>query len=315
MNIENREQQRSLSRKQLRQREERRKQKQREENILILICSIILAIIISIVWNMLTFTAGVFFPPKAKMIEKNVAQYIMLPEAYGKYFDLPYMKTEYFDRYLDYEKQNPDYSLEDIVTHCNMGIDVEFFARDAITVNDTNTLELVINKVYKLPDTYKPSDLMIVDDYRDQTMREEAALAFQDMKEECENLGFDLLAYSGYRSTDLQTSIYNNMVSSRGEEYTNQFVSKPGHSEHTTGLAMDISLNGLEYTKSEESEYYQEFLALISDFGFIIRYPEGKEHLTGYGYESWHLRYVGVEIAKEIESSGLTLDEYVARLY
>lgn len=312
--MEKRESQRQLTKQQLRQREERRKQKKRTENILILVCSTILAILMSWTWNLLTFTAGVLFPPKAIMIEKTALEYKILPEAYSKYFEIPYMRVEYFDRYLNYENSNSQLDLEDIVTYCNMGIDVEFFTRDAILVSDANALDVVVNKVYKLPSTYKPDDLMIVDDYRDQTMREEAALAFQGLKEKCGELGFDLLAYSGYRSTDLQTKIYENMIELEGEEYTNQYVSKPGQSEHTTGLAMDISINGTNYTDSAESEFYEDFLSAISDYGFIIRYPEGKEHLTGYNYESWHIRYVGIELAKELESLELTLDEYEARL-
>lgn len=292
-------------------RAERRKKQKKAENILIVICSIILSVVISLTWNLVRFTIGMIFPVEAKY--PNVQQ-LMLPEEYGKYFEIPYMKPEYFERYLNYEGANPSMPLENIVTYCNMGIDVEYFTREAIVVNDTDSIDIVINKVFKLPDNYEPDDLVIVDDYRSQTMREEAALAFQDLKTACKEVGFDLLAYSGYRSTELQTTIYNNMINNMGEEHTDQYVSKPGHSEHTTGLAVDVSINGTDYNITHESEHYDEFLKLISDYGFIIRYPEGKQELTGYSYESWHIRYVGVDIAKEIEETGLTLDEYVARL-
>lgn len=306
---------RQHTKEQQRKRELQRAKQKKEENIIVIICSLFLTICILVIWSILNNIWGAIVPVKAKVNVISVDTYKFFPEEYEEYMELPFMKEPYLIRYKEYDVNNEDLDVIDIVTHVNMGIDVPFFTREAITVTNTDDPLLVINKVFKLPDNYEPSDLVIVDDYRNQTMRAEAAQAFNDMQVECEVQGFDILAYSGYRNTELQEVIYNNMIDVYGVEYTNQYVSKPGHSEHTTGLAVDVSINGGDYNRLHESEHYDKFSNVLSDFGFIIRYPEGKEHLTGYSYESWHIRYVGVEVAKEIESSGLTLDEYVARLY
>lgn len=289
--------------------------KKRDENILLVLCSVILAVIISITWSTLTFITNIIIPTKLNGYEINYDVISMVPDTYSDYLDLPYAKVEYLDRYRAYKLDNPEYSMEDIITHTNMGIDVPFFTRDAVVITNPHEMDVLVNKVYKLPDGYVPQDLIQVDGYRNQTMQAPAASAFKEMATACEKLGFEIFAYSGYRSYDLQTMIFDNMVELKGVEYTEQYVSRPGHSEHATGLSMDVSIDGMDYSYIHEHDRYMDFYNILSEYGFIIRYPEGKEELTGYEYESWHIRYVGVELAKEIEESGLTLDEYIARQY
>lgn len=226
---------------------------------------------------------------------------------------LSYYHEDLLDDYIAYQTQNSDYSIEDIVTHVNMGIDEPFFTSPGITIEDPDALDVLVNKVYCLDESFVPNNLVTVDDYRGQQMVEEAAIAFRSLNDACEELGFTIYAFSGYRSIEYQHTVYNNMISVYGEEYTNTVSAKPTHSEHHTGLAVDVSINGLEYTSSDSSPYYDEFYDLLDDYGFILRYPEGSEHLTGYSYESWHLRYLGVDLAKEVLESGLTYDEFVAR--
>ena len=102
-----------------------------------------------------------------------------------------------------------------------------------------------------------------------------------------------------------------------GEEYTVSHVAVPGYSEHHTGLALDLFLivDGQIMYENEDLEKYPEIWAkiheLAPDYGFILRYPEGKEDITGYSYEPWHLRYVGADLAKVITEEGLTLEEYI----
>ena len=155
---------------------------------------------------------------------------------------------------------------------------------------------LIVNKTYPLPSDYDPGKLS--DEYMD---------AFYEMQAHAELDGIDLWIQSGYRSYDTQVSIYNNYVAMDGQEAADTYSSRPGHSEHQSGLAADInnpdeSFNGTEAAEWLKNNCYK--------YGFIVRFPEGKEEYTGYIYESWHLRYVGKEWAKKITESGKSLEEY-----
>ena len=155
---------------------------------------------------------------------------------------------------------------------------------------------LIVNKTYPLPSDYDPGKLS--DEYMD---------AFYEMQAHAELDGIDLWIQSGYRSYDTQVSIYNNYVAMDGQAAADTYSSRPGHSEHQSGLAADInnpdeSFNGTEAAEWLKNNCYK--------YGFIVRFPEGKEEYTGYIYESWHLRYVGKEWAKKITESGKSLEEY-----
>jgi len=146
-------------------------------------------------------------------------------------------------------------------------------------------------------------------------MRPEAAQALESLFESAEQQGIILYATSGFRSYSTQKAIFDRKAKERGEQSANRSVAKPGQSEHQTGLAMDIegeSSLGTGLTNSfgetPEGIWVEENCA---DYGFIIRYPKDKTKITGYVYEPWHIRYVGVEAAKEITELGLTLEEYV----
>ena len=120
--------------------------------------------------------------------------------------------------------------------------------------------------------------------------------------------GVKLNIASGFRSYEEQEKGYNEYVKEFGEEKTNTFSAKPGHSEHQTGLAIDICDDSDNFIGTKEDTWLK---ANAYKFGFIIRYPKGKECITGYKYEPWHLRYVGCKHAKKIYESGLTLEEYL----
>mgnify|MGYP000671252214 CR=1 FL=1 len=107
--------------------------------------------------------------------------------------------------------------------------------------------------------------------------------------------------------------LYDYYEQSQGKEYADKYYARPGQSEHNSALAVDVTINNENFNEIENSEHYDWLLKHIADYGFILRYPEDKVDVTGYQYESWHLRYVGKDIAKEIVKQGLTLDEYIAR--
>lgn len=155
---------------------------------------------------------------------------------------------------------------------------------------------LVANKSYSLPSDYNPG------------LDPDAEAAFYEMAADAANDGISLFICSGFRSYWTQTDLYNGYVWSYGKELTDTFSARPGHSEHQSGLAMDINMASDAFEGTPEAIWLAEH---CSDYGFIIRYQKGKESITGFKYEPWHIRYLGVETAKAVEASGLSLEEYL----
>ena len=189
-------------------------------------------------------------------------------------------------------------------------------------VDNPESIEVYVNKQRKLPDGYEPPDLVVPDvrhryesGHMETHMRKEAAAALEELFAAAEKSGFDLMTISGYRSFDRQTVIYNNQVQAKGKEYADQYSAYPGTSEHQTGLTMDVRYAD----DSKESKLDESFgetdtgkwlAAHAHEYGFIIRYPKGKEAITGYSYEPWHIRYIGKPLAEELFEHHLTLEEH-----
>lgn len=154
---------------------------------------------------------------------------------------------------------------------------------------------LIANKTYSLPESYGDG------------LREETLDAFNTMAADALNDGISLWIVSGFRSYETQTYTYQSFVYDRGVEEADRASARPGHSEHQSGLAIDVNTTSSEFEGTPEAIWLEEHCV---DYGFIIRYPSGKEEITGYKYEPWHLRYLGKEKAAEIAASGLTIEEY-----
>ncbi len=191
-----------------------------------------------------------------------------------------------------------------------------------ILANPYDQLALV-NKEFALPEDYSPEDLVIPDipfpfeeDLPKKQMREIAAKPLEEMFQAAEEAGLQLYAQSGYRSYERQDAIFASNANQHGEEEANTFSARPGESEHQTGLTMDVTSPDADFgltvafAETAEGKWVKEHAA---DFGFIIRYPEGKEDITEYQYEPWHLRYVGEKAAKEIMEQEITLEEYLGQ--
>ena len=162
---------------------------------------------------------------------------------------------------------------------------------------------LLANKIYPLPSTFAPEE------------NPEARQALNQMLAAAKQQGFDLVAFSGYRSFEYQTTLYNNYVKRDGQAAADRYSARPGYSEHQTGLAFDIGERGKEdvWLTEEfgETPAGQWLFAHAQEYGFILRFPQNKEAITGYMYESWHYRYVGNDIANEIAKQSMTLEEYL----
>lgn len=170
---------------------------------------------------------------------------------------------------------------------------------------------ILVNKNHKLAEAYRPHDLIPIDNKYNKgvmnLLRKQAAAAFEEM---CRSAAADniiLWNRSAYRSDTVQVELFENAVMRRGLKDAEQFSARPGHSEHQTGLAVDINSVHQSFGNSEEAAWLRKHAHL---FGFIKRYPKTKEKITGYHYEPWHYRYVGVSAAKYIHKNQITLEEY-----
>lgn len=155
---------------------------------------------------------------------------------------------------------------------------------------------LIANKSYALPSDYAPG------------VNAEAKSAFNKMAADAAGEGIDLWIKSGYRSYSRQKEIYNNYAAQDGKAAADRYSARPGHSEHQTGLAFDVNSLSQSFENTAEGKWLAQN---CWKYGFIIRYPKGKESVTGYMYEPWHIRYLGEATAKAVYDSGLTLEEYL----
>lgn len=181
------------------------------------------------------------------------------------------------------------------------------------------TLAWVVNKSRPLnPKTYVPPNLVLpqvkqrVPGTESMKLRADTATAAEQLFAAAGSAGYSPMLSSGYRSYATQNSVYNSYVAQDGQAAADTYSARPGHSEHQTGLAFDIcnaSACSLEEAFSG-TPLGKWVAAHAHEYGFIIRYPSGKQHITGYTYEPWHLRHVGTSLAAQIYQSGKTLEEH-----
>ncbi|WP_400163363.1 M15 family metallopeptidase [Brevibacillus sp. TJ4] len=223
----------------------------------------------------------------------------------------------------DEQDQPTDGAIDDIAPEPTAKLTLEETIQDVNgvpTVTNPDDLIVIVNKQRSLPVDYRPADLVepnvdfpFDEKVEKRLMRAEAARALEALFLKAEMDGVKLYAVSGFRSYKTQKSLYESYVQKQGAEHAAAFSAVPGKSEHQTGLAMDVSgadsVTRLEqsFADTPEGKWLEENCA---KFGFVIRYPEGKEDITGYAYEPWHLRYVGTQIAEEVMEKGITLEEY-----
>ena len=173
---------------------------------------------------------------------------------------------------------------------------------------------MLVNKDNPLEFNYVPEDLVkpnvrFLNSTSDESkyMDKKAAKALEDLFEGAKDENITLIGSSAYRSYKSQVSIFNDTIKEKGVGYANKYVAKPGKSEHQSGLAIDVTNESRCMDKSSKEAQWLANNAYR--FGFILRYPEGKEDITGYNYEPWHIRYVGKKAAKYIYNNNLTLEE------
>lgn len=155
---------------------------------------------------------------------------------------------------------------------------------------------MIVNKTFSLPKDYDPG----LDPAAQSAFDSMAAAAWSD--------GISLWICSGYRTYREQEMLFDSYAQQRGLAEADDVSARPGHSEHQSGLCMDLNSTDFDFANTAEAQWLD---AHCTEYGFIIRFPQGKESITGYSYEPWHVRYVGIEAAQAMKASGQCLEEYL----
>jgi len=224
-----------------------------------------------------------------------------------------YFMEKNLKKYINYLDQSDN--LSDIVAIINIGANKGWYKEIKATDLSKNHL-ILVNKFNYLDNTYTSKDMVKVSNQHsygnNQMLTSETYEAFKKMFKKAKEEDLTLIINSSFRSYEEQERIYNNLKSSKGENYADKLAARVGHSEHQTGMAVDIQTYGSTSSTFEEFDEFKWLKENAHKYGFILRYPKGKEYLTGYDYESWHYRYVGVDVATYIYENDITFDEYYA---
>lgn len=223
---------------------------------------------------------------------------------------LPNARTDRLDRYLAWIEAHPEDTAEDTVFSVNADRDQAFYSAVS-EIGDPAGLAVLVNKHCALPADYVPELEALGAGYGYGSLRPEAAQAFRAMADGAREEGVSLRSVSAYRSYAGQKGTYNNYLKRYKRSVVDTFSARPGHSEHQTGLALDINVASSK-AHFENTEAFAWLKEHCAEYGFILRYDQGKEAVTGYRFEPWHYRYVGVDIARACMDQGLCYEEYLA---
>jgi zinc D-Ala-D-Ala carboxypeptidase len=216
----------------------------------------------------------------------------------------PYFIENKLNEYLEFHEDDINKTVEYVNTNRN-----KTFYENPISSNLNDGYLLLVNKYYNLNENYQPDDLEKVDigyGY----LRKVANDALNEMSDAAKEDNITLYVTSAFRSFETQYNLYENYAKRDGFAKADTYSARPGHSEHQTGLAVDLVKKGSTLSNFHLTEDFEWLKENSYKYGFIIRYPLGKEDITGYIYEPWHYRYVGVEVASYIYENKITYDEY-----
>lgn len=227
-----------------------------------------------------------------------------------------YYIDDYLIDYLKYYNEQQDKTYDKIVTIVNTHTNNEFYTN---TIKTDTSLDkfVILNKYYYADDTYPSENIITLDgkyhiNGTSVKLTKECYDAFLKMYNDAYNAGYGFKLKSAYRSYDTQKSTYDYWVSTENgnKEKADTYSARAGHSEHQTGYAFDIRDYDYKYEDFSKSKSFTWVTQNAHKYGFILRFPKNKEHITGYQYESWHYRYCGIECATYIYENDITFEEY-----
>ena len=226
------------------------------------------------------------------------------------FLSVPYGREALLERYAAYALAAPERPAQEVVLQVNMGLDRDFYEQIQ-TVADPGSPAVLVNKYNALPKDYVP-ELVALKGLGSGSLTPQAAQAFGEMAAAAQEDGVTLRSVSAYRSYATQAGLYQRYTAQSGRALADTFSARPGYSEHQTGLALDINTASTS-AHFENTTAYAWLVEHCAQYGFILRYPQDKQAVTGYRFEPWHYRYVGVETARVCMEQGLTYEEFLAR--
>ncbi len=237
----------------------------------------------------------------------------LIPLASEKYFIWKNFKTysSYINKLLE---QSNKIDYEKVVRDVNVKRNYDFYTHTEKTNMDKGDA-ILVNKYHSLPEKYAPKDIVSVSNwycYGTASIKSEVYEAFKNMFNAAKKDNITLIINSAYRNYEDQKDVYDTYKDTNGEEEADAFAARPDFSEHQTGLALDVITYGASGETFDTTDAFKWLQKNAHKYGFILRYPKGKEDITGYSYESWHYRYLGVDLATKVKKSNLTYDEYYA---
>lgn len=229
-----------------------------------------------------------------------------------------YFLEKNLEDYKEYINKNNETDYAKVISIVNVHANHKWYQLELNTNEDLGML-MNVNKFYALSETYTPENLKNIElsyaygEEGENKLIDYAYNKFLELWQAANDHGFYLMVTSSYRDYESQKEIYDYRVSTQGERKADETAARPGHSEHQTGLVIDMTSKTEPLADSfTDSEAYKWLKDNAYKYGFIERYPEGKTYLTGYSPESWHWRYVGLEAAKTMHDEDITFDEYYA---
>lgn len=231
-----------------------------------------------------------------------------LNDLYNSEFYIDRLEDIYLEYIDDYDNVRDLLEVVNTNRYKNLYTDIQ-------TTDLSKDYLILVNKYYQLPSDYEPDDLVDIDyQYGSGQTRKEVYEQYKKLQDEANALGYDFSICSGYRSYSYQESLYNKYLAIDGSrDIVDTYSARPGHSEHQSALCLDLSTPGYGMDNFGLSEAGKWVYENCYKYGFIIRYTDEKQDITGYEGEAWQIRYVGSsEIAKYIMDTGITFDEYYA---
>lgn len=222
---------------------------------------------------------------------------------------------EKFQEYISYHAKTPGCGMADVIFRVNVGLDKPFY-ENPTTIANPHELLVLVNKNYRLPSGFSQYNLVNMDssytirDGKQYLLMDIVNDKYMQMADAAKAAGLSMKVVSAYRTEGYQAMLYNNKLNSTGRVNADKYSARPGHSEHQTGMAVDINTTSGLFENTAEFRWLQQH---AHEYGFILRYPKGKEWITGYAYEPWHYRYVGADVAKIVLDEGITYEEYCAK--
>lgn len=224
-----------------------------------------------------------------------------------------YFLTKNLDRYLKlYSKCNC--SQDKVISLVNVNADYEQYDKSIVKETDTSKgFLMLVNKYNYLTENYKPelNKISVMYAYDDNELTIDALNAYKNMWYAANKEGLTLIASSSYRSYESQLKLWNSRAII-DEKAADLSTARAGYSEHQTGYVIDILSHNATLSNFEETDEFKWLNDNSYKYGFILRYPKDKTDITGYEYESWHYRYVGIDVATQIHNENITFDEYYA---